>query len=131
MAYATVEQYVARFGPVDDVSMLSECLDDASAAIRVALEKAHVDHEDPSSDLADRMMRACRSVANRIMPSGSDVPVGVTQESMTAVGFTHSMSYTPSYGTPKLLPSELGILGISGSGKGRVLYPAYGVSADV
>ena len=130
MAYATVEQYVARFGPVEDTGMLSECLDDASAAIRIALTKAHVDCDNPSEDLADRMMRACRSIANRIMPSGSDVPVGVTQESMTAVGFTHSMSYTPSYGTPKLLQSELDLLGISGGGKGRVLYPAYGVSVD-
>lgn len=128
--FATVEQYEARFGPVEDESMLDECLADASAAIRMALDRAHVDYSDPSEDLADRMMRACRSVANRIMPSGSDIPVGITQEAMTAVGFTHSISFTPSYGTPKLLPSELDLLGISGAGAARVLYPAYGVSAD-
>ena len=113
--FATVEQYEARFGPVANQGMLAECLADASAAIRVALDKAHVDYSDPSEDLADRLMRVCRSMANRVMPSGTDVPAGVTQETMTAVGFSHSMSFTPSYGTPKPLPSELALLGVSGS----------------
>ena len=128
--YATVEQYEERFGPVDNTLMLTACLEDATAAIQARLDLAGVNYASPDADLADRLMRVCRSVANRIMPSGSDIPAGVTQASMTAVGFSESMSFTPSYGTPKLLPSELALLGISGAGAGRVLYPAYGVSDD-
>lgn len=128
--FASPEQYVARFGPVDNAVMLEACLEDATAAIMARLDRAHIDYSDPSEGFADRLMRVCRSVANRIMPSGGDIPVGVTQASMTAVGFTESMSFTPSYGTPKLLPSELAMLGISGAGTGRVLYPAYGAEGD-
>ena len=128
--FATVEQYVERFGPVDNTAMLEACLEDATAAIQVRPDKAQVDYSDPSDDFAYRLMSVCRSMANRIMPSGSDIPAGVTQASMTAVGFSESMSFTPSYGTPKPLPSELAMLGISGAGTGRVLYPAYGVSDD-
>ena len=116
--FATVEQYEARFGSVADRGMLAECLADASAAIRVTLDKAHVDYSDPSEDLADRLMIVCRSMANRVMPSGTDVPAGVTQETVTAVGFSHSMSYTPSYGTPTPMPSELALLGIGGGRAG-------------
>ena len=128
--FATVEQYVARFGPVDNTEMLEACLLDATAAIMARLDKAHIDYSDPSEDFEYRLMSVCRSMANRIMPSGSDIPAGVTQASMTAVGFTESMSFTPSYGTPKPLPSELAMLGISGAGTGRVLYPAYGADGD-
>ena len=122
--FATVEQYEARFGEVADESVLEECLADASAAIRMALPPT-VDPCDVSDDMADRLMRVCRSVANRIMPSGSEVPSGVTQMTETAGVYSQTMSYTPAYGLPKLLPSELSMLGIGG----RVGFarPSYGV----
>lgn len=112
--FATVEQYEARFGEVADESVLEECLADASAAIRMALP-ATVDPCDVGDDMADRLMRVCRSVANRIMPSGSDVPVGVTQMTETAGVYSQTMSYTPAYSLPKLLPSELDMLGVGGA----------------
>ena len=114
-AFATVEQYAARFGEVADTAVLAECLDDASAAIRAALAPYGVDCSDVSEDFADRLMRVCRSVANRLMPSESAMPQGVTQASMTAVGFTQQYTFGTTYGTPKLLPSELKMLGIAGS----------------
>lgn len=116
-AFATVGQYEARFGAVDDEGLLSECLDDASAAIRLAASRAQLDVSDPDEDLADRLMRVCRSVANRLMPAGdSQVMQGVTQMGVTAGSYTEQYTFQSSYGTAKLLPSELDMLGI---GPGR------------
>ncbi len=85
MSYATVEQYEARFGPVADTTMLQACLDDCTAAIDLRLDRAGIDHSDPDESFAYRLMSVCRSMANRLMPTGAgDVPVGVTQASMTA-----------------------------------------------
>ena len=117
MAYATVEQYQARYGAVSDTAMLTECLEDASVAIDVALDSFNIDHSNPSEDFADRLMRVCRSVANRIMPSdGADAYMQDAKSmSITAGPYTQSYSFGTSYGTPKLLKSELAMLGISGS----------------
>ena len=111
--FATVEQYVERFGPVDNTAMLEACLEDATAAIQVRLDKAQVDYSDPSDDFAYRLMSVCRSMANRIMPSdGGDIPVGATQASFTAGPYTQQYTLGATYGTPKMLPSEMGMLGI-------------------
>lgn len=117
MSYATTEQYQARYGAVSDENMLQECLDDASAVIDSALDRAHIDYSEPSEDFADRLMRVCRSMANRVYPSesGNEIPQGVTSMSMGAVGFTESYSFATTYGTPKLLKSEYELLGISSS----------------
>ena len=123
--FATVEQYKARFGEVADEGVLEECLADASSAIRAAMPG--FDFADVSEDMDDRLMRVCRSVANRIMPSGSEVPSGVTQMTETAGVYSQTMSYTPSYSLPKLLPSELDLLGIGG---GRVGWARLGGSDD-
>lgn len=129
-AFATVGQYEARFGQVADAALLGECLDDASAAIRMALSEAGMSWEDPSEDFADRLMRVCRSMANRLMPAeGSAVPQGVTQMGMTAGSYSEQITFQSSYGTAKPLPSELALLGIGGSA-GRVLVPSYGVADD-
>lgn len=113
MAFATIDEYDARFpGRTASDEMLVECLDDASAAIAQELEKRHIDPDDLTEELQDRCMRVCRSVANRLMPSGSDVPVGATQVSVTAGPYQQTASYSPTYGLPKLLPSELSMLGI-------------------
>ena len=116
-AFASPEQYRARFGEVSDAGKLRECLEDASAAIRIAAKKAGLDIDAPDDDLADRLMRTCRSVANRIMPAeGSPAMLGVTQMGVTAGTYSEQVTYQPSYGMPKLLPSELDMLGI-GSGR--------------
>lgn len=123
--FATVAQYKARFGEVADEGVLEECLADASSAICAAMPG--FDFADMSEDMDDRLMRVCRSVANRIMPSGSEVPAGVTQMTETAGVYSQTMSYTPSYGTPKLLQSELDLLGIGG---GRVGWASLGGCDD-
>lgn len=124
MAYATVEQYEARFGHVDDTDLLGECLDDATEAINAALESAGIDYDDPSEAFESRLMRVCRSVANRLMPFETSAPAGATQVSMTAGPYQQSFSLPQSYGTAKLLPSEMKMLGIGG--RLGVARPSYG-----
>lgn len=115
MSYATIEQYEDRFGSVGNPNMLQECLDDCTAAIDAELDRRGVDHANPSEEFADRLMRVCRSMANRVMPAnGADIPVGATQASYTAGPYTQQFTLGVTYGTPKPLPSELVMLGIGG-----------------
>ncbi len=113
MSYATVAQYEARFGEVTDESLLQECLDDSTAVIDAALDSYGIDHDAPTEDFSDRLMRVCRSMANRLYPTESDgIPQGVSSFSETAGAYSQSFSFGTSYGTPKLLPSEMRLLGI-------------------
>lgn len=122
--FCTVEQYEARFGPVSNQAMLAECLDDASASIRMALSKHEVSWDDPDEDFAYRLMSVCRSMANRLMPAeGSAVPQGVTQMGMTAGSYSEQYTFQSSYGTAKPLSSELSMLGIGG---GRIAWAPLG-----
>lgn len=125
-AFATIEDYDARFpGRTASDGTLAECLMDVSYAIADVLGKRGIDYADPDDELAERMMRTCRAVANRLVPAGSDVPVGVTQMALTAGSYNQTVSYTPSYGLPKLLPSELAMLGLGGGQVGSAR-PSYG-----
>src|SRR5574344_911468 len=117
-SFCTVDEYEARYGDVSDASMLQECLDDCTAVICARLDRAGIDYSSPSEEYADRLMRVCRSMAYRIAPDDSFLPAGVTQASMRAVGFSQSMTFSSVYGTPKIMPSELELLGISSSSLG-------------
>ena len=115
--FASVAEYDARFpGRVASDETLTACLQSATAAIQLRLERCGVDWEHPDASLSFRLMDTCRSVASRILPQGGalDMPQGVTQASVTAVGFQQSYSFSPAYGVPKLLPSELDMLGVGG-----------------
>ena len=104
--------------------MLAQCLDDATSAIRAEFANRHVDINAKLEDelFADACMRVCRSVANRIMPGGVDVPLGASSVAETDGPYSRTVSYTPSYGIPRLLPSELSMLGLGGgrAGWGRM-----------
>lgn len=117
MSYATVEQYVARYGSVADVYMLQECLNDCTAAIDAELDRHGIDHGEPSEAYADRLMRACRSMAHRVMPSddGAEVPVGATQVSRTAGPYSEQFTLATTYDTPKVTDEERKLLGIYGA----------------
>lgn len=111
MAYATVAQYVARYGSVTDTAMLQECLDDCSTLIDVELEAHGIDPDDLDSS---RLMEACRSMAKGVMPDegDSDIPVGVTQMSATAGVYSQSYTFARTYGTPRLSDYARRLLGI-------------------
>ena len=110
-AFATVSDYEARFGPVADAAMLEECLKSATVAIIRAVG-TRLDYDNPDDTLEYALMDVCRSVANRIMPSGTDIPVGATQMSTTAGPYQQTFSLPTAYSSPKLLPSELAMLGL-------------------
>ena len=113
--FCTVEQYTARVGAVDDEGILEECLSDATATIAAILDARGIDYTEPSEDYADRLMRVCRSMANRIMPS-STIPGGATQASITGGPYSQGWTFAAPYGTPKPLASELKLLGITSGG---------------
>lgn len=121
--FATEKQYAQRFGAVDNANALKECLGDATAAIKSVLDAHGVDYSEPNEEFADRLMRVCRSVANRIMPTSSDKVIPGTTSMMTVAGsYTQQVAFGSSYGLPKLLPSELKMLGVGGGriGWGRM-----------
>ena len=124
MSYATVEQYEARYGIVSDTAMLQECLDDCTATIDAELDRYGIDYSDPSEDFADRLMRVCRQMANRVMPDeGEDsLPVGITQMSLTTGPYNRQFTFGATYGTPKVIDQELRLLGISGRSVGFASY---------
>lgn len=125
--FCSVAQYEAEYGAVADEEKLLERLGDASALMRVKLSKAHIDYEDPSEDFADRLMRVCRSMTNRIMPSDdSSIPVGATQVSQTAGPFSQQYTISPGYSSPKMLESECDMLGITNPA--RMAWPYGGES---
>lgn len=117
MAFATVEEYEDRYKEVSDTDMLQECLEDCSALIEVELERYGVDYSDPSEKLADRLMRACRQMAHRVMPrdGDADVPVGATQMSRTAGPYSEQFTLATTYDTPKVTDEERKLLGIYGA----------------
>lgn len=115
MSYATVAQYQARYGAVADVAMLQECLDDASAAIDAALARAGIVVSEQPDGYADKLMRVCRSMANRVMPiDGGDIYLQDAKSlQITAGPYSQSYNFGTSYGTPKLTKGEMAMLGIS------------------
>lgn len=117
MAYATVEQYENRYGEVSNPDMLQECLDDCTATINAELSRRGVDYSDPSDEFASRLMRACRSMAHRVMPHETDVdiPVGATQMSVTAGPYSQQFTLSATYDTPKVGDDERLLLGIAGA----------------
>ena len=115
--YATTQQYEDRYGLVSDEHMLQECLEDCTAAINAELDRRGVSYANPSEQFADRLMRACRSMANRVMPTegDADIPVGATQASFTAGPYNQQFTLQTAYGTPKVTAYELSLLGIAGA----------------
>lgn len=110
--FATVEQYEARYGDVDDNDFLTEVLMDATREIAASLDQAGIDYSEPTEDYADRLMQVCRSVASRAIGSEDDVPYGATQFSEGAGEYTQSFSIGNPYGDVFLTKSEKKMLGL-------------------
>lgn len=116
--YASVEDYVARYGEVDDPKLLYELLMDATRLIASELERVGLPTDDEVA--ADRRMQVCRTVSNRAMSqeSGeSGIPVGATQFSQTAGPYTESFSFKYPSRDIYLTKAERRLLGIA---RGRI-----------
>lgn len=126
MAYATIEQYDARFPnrTVSDAT-LQACLNDASEAIEVELDSAGIDYSEPTEKFAARLASVCCSVASRILPTASDIPQGATNVSMTAGPYSQSFEMPTAYSAAALNKYERKLLGIGG--KLGFARPSYGI----
>lgn len=124
--FATVEDYVRRYGPVEDIDALYECLVDATDLICSEMDEGGVDYVGQSESFSSRLNRVCRQVAHRAMgeKDDSDIPFGARQFSETASAFTASVSLANPYGDLFLTEAERRSLGI---GNGRaVVFSPYG-----
>lgn len=127
MAYATVEQYLARYPDCTAPNAtIAALLEDASDAIDGAVAPFGYDVETN----AGKLSRVCCAVAHRAIPSGADAGMwaGATQTSQTAGSYTLSASFSGGFGEVYLTKSDRLKLGI---GEGRYVYAEpYGGDAD-
>ena len=111
-AFATVDDYQARYGEVDDAKRLALLLDDATAFI--SSQSGFARDPDDSTQAANLVRVAC-AVVHRSLSAGD--LAGIQSYSEGAVGYTASVTpYNPS-GDFYLTKAERRSLGISG---GRV-----------
>lgn len=111
-AYATLDDYEARYGETDQPERVKVLLEDASALID-ALPGFALRPDDLTQ--AANLTRVTCSVAHRSMTSG-DLD-GVTQYSQTAVGYSAQLTYANPSGDLYITSQERRSLGL---GVGRV-----------
>ena len=116
MAFATVEQYLARYpdttAPEQAIDAL---LEDATDAIEGELAPRGIDWEGAGEDFAAKLARVCCIVAHRAIPVGDGSPaaLGATQTTQTAGSYSFSASYSNGYGEVYLSKSDRIKLGIA------------------
>lgn len=119
--YATVADYEARYGAVDDTAALLETLKEATVAINRELERHKIDYSNPTPEYAYSLMVACRNMARRAAPEQVDeLPLDVTQMSMGAGGYTRSYTLPSGFGQVRVMRTEYPLLGIGGGDIGFV-----------
>lgn len=111
MAYATVAQYEALYGPYADRETLASWLERASRFVDTEVKPYGIVIE---GDLVAVAGDVVCSLVKRVLPSGEgDLPVGMTQFSMTAGSYTQSGSFPSGYGEMYLNKSEKSQLGMN------------------
>lgn len=125
--YASVEEYEARYGKVDDDKLLVELLMDATRLVASELRLAGLPTDGEKA--ADVRMQVCRAVAFRAMTqeTQSDIPVGATQYSQGNGTYSESFSMGNPYRDIYLTKAERRMLGI---GRGRILFVEPGGAED-
>lgn len=129
MAFATVEQYRAKYATDLDDAQLLVWLEDASDIMADEMDAAHVDYYEPTESMAARLSRICRDMVHRAIGDGSysamSIPFGSTQASMAAGGYSESFTIGNPYGDLYLKAAERRALGMTGSGF-AVAVPSFG-----
>lgn len=125
MAYADVSDLEVRWRTLDEseTARAEALLDDASAMLDACVT---VDESDEQQAALLKIV-VCNMVQRSMSTGGGDL-YGVSQQSMTAVGFTKQVSYVNPTGDLYITKAEKRMLGISGTGKGRTLM--YGMVGD-
>lgn len=110
MAYATYSDVEARLNKIfstDEINICETLLDDAAVII---------DSYNEDAELSKKKVVSCRMVVRAISNIDVDVPIGATQGSMSALGY--SQSWTMSNGsTGELYLSKLDKNILGGSNK--------------
>ena len=125
MAYADVSDLEVRWRTLttDERARAEALLDDASAML-----DAYVTVDESDEQQAALLKIVVCNMVQRSMSTGGGDLYGVSQQSMTAVGFTKQVSYANPTGDLYITKAEKRMLGISGTGKGRTLM--YGMVGD-
>lgn len=111
-AYATLDDYEARYGETDQPERVTVLLDDASALID---SQPGFSYDPTDITQAANLKRVTCSVAHRSMTSG-DLD-GVTQYQQSAVGYSAQLTYANPSGDLYITSQEKRSLGL---GAGRV-----------
>ena len=124
MAYADVSDLEVRWRTLttDEQERAEALLDDASAML-----DAYVTVDETDEQQMNLLKIVVCNMVERAMSTGGDM-YGVTQQSMTAVGFTQQYTYANPTGDLYISKAEKRMLGISGTGKGRTIM--YGMAGD-
>lgn len=117
-AYADVSDLESRWRELteDEQARATVLLDDASAML-----SALVTVDDADESQAALLKMVCCNMVQRAMSTGSGDMYGVTQQSITAVGFTQQYSYANPTGDLYVTRAEKKMLGIGGSGQYRCI----------
>lgn len=117
-AFATVEDYELRQGPLDggDLARCGALLDDASASMRSRFRAFHGRDYEPraSAEFDDNAKAVCVAVVARSM-CVPDALSGVAQYSQTAGPYSASATYSNPSGDLYLTKSDLRALGLAGT----------------
>jgi hypothetical protein len=125
MAYADVSDLEVRWRTLtdDEQARAEALLDDASAML-----DAYVTVDATDEQQAALLKIVVCNMVQRSMSTSSGDAYGVSQQSITAVGFTQQYTYSNPTGDLYITKAEKRMLGISGTGKGRTLM--YGMVGD-
>ena len=118
-AFATIEDYTARYGEPADSGRATALLDDASALLLSAYEGFWGEGAHAAFDRS--ACAVCCMVVNRVLAAPAAM-LGATQYSQGAGGYTASVSYGSALGEMYLGKSDLKRLGLDVQ-RMRVLTP--------
>lgn len=116
--FATVEDYAARYGEVEDEKRLALALSDASAFIASEMRRAGVAIDPDDAEQAQALTYVTCLLVNRVERSGAYA--GLSNVSQGAGGYTASVAvYNPGGGF-RLYADERRMLGIVGARIGSI-----------
>lgn len=119
MAFATTDDYEARYGAVSDTARLDILLDDAGAFLESELARYGKAVDESDELQAAALLRISCRLVHDMVDAATDMG-GVSQSSITTGPFSGSWTFANPTGAFKLLKSERGTLGLGGVRVGSV-----------
>lgn len=121
MAFATVQQYVARYGETSSEERLRVLLEDASTLMLSYYEPEYGTYEEGANRTFDANAEAvCCMIVNRVLSAPAAL-VGASQYSQSAGGYSASVTYGSALGEMYLGKTDLKRLGLGGQTMGSML----------